>query len=281
MCCRADGIEVSAKSDVIVLGLGAMGSATCHQLAARGLVRDRDRPAPTAPSARVDSRRDPDDPPGDRRGPGVRAARPPLTRVVARDRAAGRGRAAHPARRADHGRAGVSSCARPARRRTCSGSPTRSSLAPKLARPLPDVRRRAARRRATSSPRPDTSGPRPPSRAQLELARRARRRVASRRARRRAGRTAGTASPSRPLQDATRPGSSSCAPAHGSPSYFRKGARSSRSTARIRSGSRSASASRSSARCRCSFGTSAAPADSSPISSGSTAFRRSMGRPAA
>ncbi len=37
MCWRADGIEVSAKSDVIVLGLGAMGSATCHQLAARGL----------------------------------------------------------------------------------------------------------------------------------------------------------------------------------------------------------------------------------------------------
>jgi sarcosine oxidase len=32
----ADRTEVSAKSDVIVVGLGAMGSATCFQLAARG-----------------------------------------------------------------------------------------------------------------------------------------------------------------------------------------------------------------------------------------------------
>jgi sarcosine oxidase len=37
MGCLADGMCASGNSDVIVVGLGAMGSATCYQLAARGV----------------------------------------------------------------------------------------------------------------------------------------------------------------------------------------------------------------------------------------------------
>jgi sarcosine oxidase len=51
------GLEMAAKYDVVVVGLGAMGSAAAYALAARGLRVLGPRPLSAAASPRIASRR--------------------------------------------------------------------------------------------------------------------------------------------------------------------------------------------------------------------------------
>ena len=114
---------MAGTSDVIVVGLGAMGSAACAQLAERGVsVIGIDRYAPPHPLG-FDARRHSDHPPRDRRGARVRAARAPLARALARDRERDGEPAADAAGRRDP-RAPIEpvSARRPAQRRANTGS---------------------------------------------------------------------------------------------------------------------------------------------------------------
>ena len=137
-------MAATQRADVLVLGLGAMGSAVCAQLASRGTsVIGIDQYDPPHPYGSTH---------GETRmtrlavgeGRRVRAAGPALTRALARDRVADRDAAADPAGRADHvapgelvlrmrratSRVGLRSSTRSSRRPSCASasrcSPSRS-----------------------------------------------------------------------------------------------------------------------------------------------------------
>ena len=67
---------MTTTADVVVIGLGAVGSATLHRLALRGVPRHRHRPLRPPARPRLHPWRDPHHPPLRRRRPRLRPPRP-------------------------------------------------------------------------------------------------------------------------------------------------------------------------------------------------------------
>ena len=168
-----------AHYDVVVIGLGAMGSAALHQLARRGVrVVGIERLAP-GPRSRLLARRDPHHPARLFRAPVLRAAAAPGLCAVARARSRGRRAApAHHRHRRD----------RPARRRRwwrarskrpgCTGCRTRCSTRRETMRRFPAFQISDGLSSACSSPTAASSRSSRRSRRMLALARRRARRCA-------------------------------------------------------------------------------------------------------